>query len=291
MAKKTKGKHHELEQAPWLSDLLRVDTGFRLEDVDPGSSPGFSGGKKDGAAALSARSPELGAWQERLHADSTAGASRRLLLVIQGMDTAGKGGIVRHVVGAMDPEGVRATAFKAPTQEERQHDFLWRIRNALPRPGRIGVFDRSHYEDVLVVRVHDLVEPSQWRARYAEINAFERELVADGTTVVKVMLHISKDEQKDRLGKRLDHPEKYYKYNPGDLVERGFWDDYMEAYQVALTRCSTKDAPWFVVPADHKWYARYAVQTLLLETLERMDPPWPPADYDVAEQKALLADS
>lgn len=198
---------------------------------------------------------------------------------------------MRHVVGAMDPEGVRATAFKAPSKEEREHDFLWRIRNALPGPGRIGVFDRSHYEDVLVVRVHDLVEPSQWRERYALINAFERELVADGTTVVKVMLHISKAEQKERLGARLVDPEKYYKYNPGDLVERGFWDDYMEAYQVALTRCSTKDAPWFVVPADHKWYARYAVQTLLLEALERMDPPWPPAGYDLDEQRALLAES
>ncbi|GAA1896263.1 polyphosphate kinase 2 family protein [Lapillicoccus jejuensis] len=286
MSKKTK-----VADVHSLADELRVGKGFRLADVDPGSTPGFDGGKKAGAALLWERLDELGDWQEKLHAESTAGSERRLLLVVQGMDTAGKGGIMRHVVGAMDPEGVRATAFKKPTDEERRHEFLWRIRNALPGPGRVGVFDRSHYEDVLAVRVHDLVEPAEWRGRYAIINAFERDLVRDGTTVVKVMLHLSRDEQKARLTKRLDRPDKYYKYNPGDVDERGYWDDYMEAYQVALTRCSTTAAPWYVVPADHKWYARLAVQTLLLDAFERLDPQWPPASYDVAAEQRRLAES
>ena len=207
------------------------------------------------------------------------------------MDTSGKGGIMRHVVGAADPEGVRATAFKVPTEEERSHDFLWRITRALPTPGQIAVFDRSHYEDVLVVRVHDLVAPAEWEQRYDQINAWEQGVVEAGTTIVKVMLHVGRDEQKARLAERLDRPDKYYKFNPGDIDERLYWDDYMAAYQDALTRCSTDVAPWHVVPANHKWYARYAVQQLLLAALEGLDPQWPPADFDVDEQKARLAAS
>jgi PPK2 family polyphosphate:nucleotide phosphotransferase len=211
------------------------------------------------------------------------------LLVLQGMDTSGKGGIVRHVLGAVDPQGVAMTAFKAPTAEERAKGFLWRIRRALPDAGYIGVFVRSHYEDVLVVRVRGLVPRATWQRRYATINAFEKSLVAKGTTVVKVMLHISKEEQRDRLAERLERPDKHWKYNPRDIDERRLWSDYAEAYQVALTRTSTDPAPWFVVPADHKWYARWAVQQLLLDHLRDLDPQWPEADFDVEAEKERLA--
>ncbi len=187
-----------------FADALRVSEGFTLADVDPRSTPAFSGGKQEGKDALLAADVELDDLQERLYAGATAGRRQRVLLVIQGMDTSGKGGIMRHVVGAVDPQGVELTAFKAPTEEERRHPFLWRIRRALPGPGMIGVFDRSHYEDVLIVRVHDLVPPAQWRRRYATINAFEQQLVDDGVTLVKVMMHISSDEQRSRLQERLD---------------------------------------------------------------------------------------
>ena len=285
MAKKTK----KVLDAQRLADRLAVREGFELAGVDPGSSPGFDGGKADGEAALAAGVPRLGELQERLWAQSRAGDPRSILLVVQGMDTSGKGGIMRHVVGAADPQGVRHTAFKAPTAEEREHDFLWRIRKALPQPGEIGVFDRSHYEDVLVVRVHDLVPRAVWSRRYATINRFEAGVVKAGTTIVKVMLHVSRDEQKVRLAERLASPEKYWKYNPRDVDERARWDDYQEAYQVALTRCSPAGAPWHVVPADKKWYARWAVQQLLIDALEDIDPHWPAATFDVDAEKLRLA--
>ena len=271
-----------------LADHLRVDTGFTLAEVDPDATPGFTAGKSAGKRALAKHAAEVGEWQERLFAESRAGAKRSVLLVIQGLDTSGKGGIMRHVVGQADPEGIRATAFKAPSAEERKHDFLWRVRNALPNPGQVGVFDRSHYEDVLIVRVHDLVSKEEWSGRYAQINAFEREVAAADIRMVKVMLHISKDEQKVRLAERLDRPDKHYKWNSGDIVERERWDDYMEAYQVALTRCSTKNAPWHVVPANRKWYARYAVQQLLLEAFQDLAPTWPDMGLDVDAERARL---
>jgi PPK2 family polyphosphate:nucleotide phosphotransferase len=271
-----------------LADRLRVGPGFRLADADPRATPGFDGGKTAGTAALAAGSERVSDLQERLFAGAST-HGRSVLLIVQGMDTAGKGGIMRHVVGAVDPQGVRITAFKAPTPQERQHDFLWRIRSALPEPGMIGVFDRSHYEDVLVVRVHDLVPRAVWQRRYASINRFEQGVVAQGCVMVKVMLHVSREEQKKRLTQRLERPDKYWKYNPGDVDERMRWDDYQEAYEVALTRCSTDAAPWFVVPADRKWYARWAVQQLLLDALDSIDPQWPPADFDVEHEKARLA--
>ena len=233
--------------------------------------------------------PELSELQERLYAESTAGGVRATLLVLQGMDTSGKGGIMRHVVGSVDPQGVRYTAFKAPTKEEQQHPFLWRIRKALPRPGQLGVFDRSHYEDILIVRVHDLVPPATWGRRYGLINSFEQKVAQGGTTIVKVVLHISRDEQKARLMERLERPDKHWKYNPSDVDERKFWPEYQQAYQVAIERCSTEHAPWFVVPADRKWYARLAVQQLLVEHLRAMAPQWPPATFDVEAEKARLA--
>jgi PPK2 family polyphosphate:nucleotide phosphotransferase len=209
--------------------------------------------------------------------------------VVQGMDTSGKGGIMRHVVGSVDPQGVSYTAFKAPTKEEREHPFLWRIRKALPGPGQIGVFDRSHYEDVLIARVHNLVSPATWGRRYGQINSFEETVTRSGTIIVKVMLHISSDEQKARLTERLERPEKHWKYNPADVDEREHWPAYQQAYQVAIDKCSTQDAPWFVIPADRKWYSRLAVQQLVVEHLRTMAPQWPAATFDVEAEKARLA--
>jgi PPK2 family polyphosphate:nucleotide phosphotransferase len=273
-----------------FTETLRVTQGFELADVDPSSTPGFDGDQDAGEKALADFEDELGDLIERLHAESTSGGKRSVLLVVQGMDTAGKGGIMRHVV-SVNPENVKATAFRAPTEEEKAHDWLWRIEKALPGHGQIGVFDRSHYEDVLIVRVHDLVPEETWSRRYAEINAFERQVIRGGTKIIKVMLHISKEEQRDRLQERLERPDKYYKYNPGDVDERACWDAYMEAYQVALTKCSTVGAPWHVVPADNKWYARLAVQQLLLEAMRDMDLRWPGADFDIETEKARLAAS
>ncbi len=274
-----------------FADALRVGEGFILADCDSRSTPGFDGDKAAGEEALAARAGEISQFQERLYAESKGEGKRSLLLVVQGMDTSGKGGIMRHVVGQMDPQGVRYTAFKAPTKEERAHPFLWRIRNALPHPGQVGVFDRSQYEDVLIVRVHELVPRATWSRRYAQINDFEAKAVADGTTIVKVMLHISSDEQKARLAERLEREDKHWKYNPGDVDERLHWPEYQAAYQAVLEKTSTAAAPWYVVPADRKWYARLAVQNLVLEHLTRMDPQWPPADYDVEAEKQRLAKS
>ncbi|WP_084343230.1 PPK2 family polyphosphate kinase [Piscicoccus intestinalis] len=274
-----------------FSQLLRVGEGFVLADLDPASTPGFTGSKKDGERALAAGVDEISALQERLYAQARGGSKERLLLVVQGMDTSGKGGIMRHVVGLMDPQGVDLTAFKAPTPEEKKHPFLWRIRRALPKPGQVGVFDRSHYEDVLIVRVRNLVPSSTWNRRYSQINTFESSAAKDGITMIKVMLHISKAEQGQRLLERLERPDKHWKYNPGDVDERSRWEDYEVAYQVALERTSTDVAPWYVVPADRKWYARMAVQRLVLEHLRALDPQWPPADFDVEEEKRRLAET
>jgi len=268
---------------------LEAGPGFVLSERDPRSTPAYDGDKADGGELLAATVPELGDLQERLYADSKAGGTAAVLLVVQGMDTSGKGGIMRHVVGSVDPQGVRYTAFKAPTKEESEHPFLWRIRNALPRPGQIGVFDRSHYEDVLIARVHNLVPPATWGRRYGQINTFEQTVAQAGTTVIKVMLHISSDEQKARLTTRLERPNKHWKYNPADVDERECWPAYQQAYQVAIEKCSTEPAPWFVVPADRKWYARLAVQQLVVEHLRAMAPKWPDATFDVEAEKARLA--
>ncbi len=287
MARKT-SKGPTAAATTW-TETLRAGPGFDLLGLDPGSTPGFDGGRRAGEALLAALAERIADLQERLYAESTEGGHRALLLVVQGMDTSGKGGIMRHVIGAMDPQAIKHTAFKVPTPEERSHPFLWRIRNALPRPGQIGVFDRSQYEDVLVVRVHDLVPRATWSRRYEQINRFEHGVVERGTAIVKVMLHISADEQKVRLGERLDRPDKYWKFNPGDIDERERWPGYMEAYQAAIDKCSTEVVPWFVVPANAKWYARLAVTNLVLEALEAMAPQWPPPSFDVEEQRRRLA--
>lgn len=268
--------------------ILRFQPGSRIADLDTDASPGFAGSKED-AGILGERSARFAGLQEMLYANGKLGDRRSVLLVLQGMDTAGKGGLVEHVVGAGSPMGIRYTGFGKPTEEERSHHYLWRINKALPPAGHIGVFDRSHYEDVLVVRVHNLVPPSEWEKRYDEINAFESELVDSGMTLVKVAMFVSLDEQKRRLAERLERPDKYWKYNPGDLEERKLWPAYQEAYQAVLDRTSTDYAPWYVLPCDKKWYARLAVTELLIEALKDMKMSWPPADFDVEAEKKKLA--
>ncbi|OLT53116.1 polyphosphate kinase [Cellulosimicrobium sp. CUA-896] len=269
--------------------MLRARDGFDLASLDRSSTPGFSGGKAAGRALVAQHADELSDLQERLFAEGRTGGSRSVLLVLQGMDTAGKGGIVRHVVGLVDPQGVAHRSFGVPTAQELRHHFLWRVRRELPRPGYIGVFDRSHYEDVLVARVRELVEPAVLDRRYDEINRFEAKAVASGTTVVKVALVVSYEEQRARLAERLERPDKHWKYDPSDVDSRALWPAYQDAYQVMLDRTSTDTAPWHVVPADRKWFARLAVSELLLDALRRLDLGWPAAGFDVEEEKRRLA--
>ncbi len=278
-----------------ISQLLRVPHGpVSMADLDPSATPGYPGkGKADAPALTEALGPQVSDLQEMLYASgrSNPETAPRVLVVLQGMDTSGKGGVIRHAMGLVDPQGIDLTAFKAPTEEERKHDYLWRIRNALPGAGKIGIFDRSHYEDVLVVRVESIVPEDVWSRRYDEINAFEAELVAGGTRIIKCMLNVSSDEQKARLAERLEDPSKHWKYNPADVYSRKKWPAYMEAYEALLEQCNTVAAPWYVIPADRKWYRNWAVAELLRETLAGMPLAWPPAEFDVEVEKARVAAS
>jgi PPK2 family polyphosphate:nucleotide phosphotransferase len=279
-----------------LCELLRVDrsgetsdatSGVDLGSSDPGATPGFDGGKKAGKAALAALSDEITELQAKLMAHGYTGGPQRVLVILQGMDTSGKGGAVKHAVGLLDPGGLRLKSFRKPTAEELRHDFLWRIRKELPGAGQIGIFDRSHYEDVLIARVHGLAPPEEIERRYGAINTFEQRLVDGGTTVLKCLLHISEDEQRDRLLARLDDPTKVWKFRPEDVDERGHWPDYQAAYQTALERCS-RAAPWYVIPSNHKWYRSLAIASLLRTALAELDLSWPAPDFDVEEQRARL---
>jgi len=261
-----------------------------LSTIASDATPQFAGTKKDAQRLL----PEIGRRlmdsQELLFANGIAGTTdRKVLMLLQGMDTSGKGGTLRHVAGLVDPQGLAIASFKAPTDEERRHDFLWRIERRLPEPGMIGVFDRSHYEDVLIGRVRALADAEEIERRYDEINAFEQRFVDGGGVLLKCFLHISADDQKERLAERLDDPTKYWKYNPGDLDERELWDDYQRAYEIVLERCSTDAAPWYVVPAGRKWYRNWAIATMLGEVLDDLGLQWPAADFDVETQKRRLA--
>jgi len=272
-----------------VTELLRVPPGrVRLDRIGTRDTPGFDGGKAAGKKALSALGPQVSDLQERLFAEGVSGGSRNMLLVLQGMDTSGKGGTIRHSIGQLDPQGVDLASFKVPTPEEKEQGFLWRITRALPGRGKIGIFDRSHYEDVLAAKVRKVVPDGTVQARYDAIDEFEAELVAGGTTVVKCFLHISKDEQLERLQARLDDPKKHWKFSPGDVDDRRLWDEYQRCYEIAIERCNTEAAPWFVVPADRKWYRNWAVTSLLREHLERMDLRWPRADFDVEEERRRL---
>ena len=274
-----------------IADAVRLTSGpVDLTAIETDAAPGFEGKKADGKVALEAMAEELADLQERLWAERTAGSRRRILLVLQGMDTSGKGGVLRHTIGLVDPQGVHITSFKAPTEEELAHDFLWRIEKGVPEAGFIGVFDRSHYEDVLIARVQEFAGPEELERRYGAINDFEARLVDDGVTIIKCMLHVSAGEQKARLQERLDNADKHWKYNPGDLDQRAHWAAYREAYEIALERTHTDVAPWHVVPADKKWFRNLAVGELLLDALRGLDLQWPAADFDVEAEKARLAE-
>jgi PPK2 family polyphosphate:nucleotide phosphotransferase len=254
-------------------ELHRIEPGrgidlSKLPTLDTSAAPGD---KAVTVAALEGLAQRLAELQEVLYAERR----RRVLVVLQGLDTAGKGGIIEHVIGAVNPVGLRVTSFKAPTEEERARDYLWRVHAHVPASGELGVFDRSHYEDVLAVRVEGLVPKAQWKRRYAHIRAFERLLADEGTTIVKVLLHLSRGEQKRRLEARLSEPHKRWKLNPEDLRTRERWDDHQAAFEDAIVRTATPHAPWHVVPADSKWYARWAVATILVARLEALDLRWP----------------
>lgn len=284
-----KGKKKDGEPAR-LSEVLRLPVGgsVDLSTYDARDTPAGPDGKAAGLAAVADMRDDLAELQERLWAASTAGDRRRLLLILQGTDTSGKGGTVKHVAGMFNPAGCRIRGFKAPNHEERRHPFLWRIRRALPEAGEIGIFDRSHYEDVLVARVRELAPHREIAHRYEEINRFEKSLADDGVTLVKCFLHLSYEQQGRRLLQRLDNPAKHWKFSTGDVEDRTLWPEYRKAYEIALTRCSTPQAPWFLVPADRKWYRNWAIGTLLLEHLRALDPRYPRAGFDVEESRRQL---
>ncbi|WP_369130258.1 PPK2 family polyphosphate kinase [Modestobacter roseus] len=274
-----------------LRRALRVPPApVRLSGLDPRSTPLVPGDKERTREVMRVDAERLAELQQRLYAEATGGGRRRVLLVLQGMDTSGKGGVVKHVVGAMEPHGVQVAAFGRPTPEELRHSFLWRVRKALPGPGKVGVFDRSHYEDVLIGRVRQLAAPEVIERRYREITRFERQLVADDVTVVKVFLHLSPWEQKQRLLARLDDSTKRWKFDPSDVDERALWPEYQEAYATAMERTDTDTTPWYVVPADRKWYRNWAVGRLLLETLTALQPRLPEPTWDVDEQRDRLVE-
>ena len=256
------------------STLVKADDKIKLSKIDTRAKS--VDGKEEGRALSALLRVRLLDLQERLYAEN----KRSLLLVFQAMDTGGKDGAIRKLMTGLDPAGVRITSFKAPSVEELSHDFLWRVHQHAPADGMIGVWNRSHYEDVLIVRVHKMIEKAKWEQRYENINNFEKMLHDNGTVIVKFFLMISKDEQKERLQDRLDEPDKNWKFNPGDLAERKLWDDYLEAYQDMLRACSTEIAPWYVVPADRKWARSLAIMQKVVEVLEEMNPQVPKVDFD-----------
>jgi len=267
-----------------LSKALRAEgSRIRLADWNPSSTPGCKD-KDEAAIRLEKNLVRIDELQYALYAEGR----RSLLIVLQGMDTSGKDGVIRRVMTAFNASGTRVTSFKVPTADEAAHDFLWRIHHAAPAKGQVGIFNRSHYEDVLVVRVHELVPEKVWSRRYDEINEFERHLIVHGTTVLKFYLHISRAEQKKRLLARLEEPDKHWKFSEADLAERVHWKEYQRAYEDALRKCSPKRAPWYVIPADSKWYRDLAISEILAETLTEMKPEPPKVKLDVKKLKAEL---
>lgn len=259
---------------------VRPRGAIRLAKIDAKDTAPFRD-KKDVAEALDRNIARLNELQYRLYAENR----RAVLVILQGMDTSGKDGTIRHVMTGLNPQGCTVTPFKKPSDEELDHDFLWRIHKAVPARGEIGIFNRSHYEDVLVVRVHNLAPGVPWKDRYAQINAFEKLLVENGTAVLKFFLHIDRDEQRDRLRDRLKDRSRHWKLSEADFSERRYWADYQRAYEDALSQCSTPWAPWYVIPANRKWFRNWAVSQILVETLEEMDPKFPRSTVDVRKIK------
>jgi PPK2 family polyphosphate:nucleotide phosphotransferase len=258
----------------------RVKPGKRIsiKDWDPKERSGFMGDKQASEKQLAEYTGQLESLQEILYAEH----KHKLLIVLQGMDTSGKDGVIRRVFEGVNPQGVRVASFKVPTAEELSHDFLWRVSKQVPASGEIVIFNRSHYEDVLVVRVHDLVPPKIWGARYKAINDFERNLAEEGTTILKFFLHIDKEEQKERLQERLDEPTKQWKFDAGDLKERALWREYMEAYEQVMNETSTDWAPWYIVPANRKWYRNLVISGIIVETLQSLKMAYPKPKEDLS---------
>lgn len=252
-----------------------------LKDWDPNDKSEFKEGKEDGREYLLQLNQRIDELQELLYAEH----KHKVLIVLQAMDTGGKDGTIRNVFEGVNPQGVHIVSFKKPSEEELDHDYLWRVHQHTPGKGEIVVFNRSHYEDVLVVRVHNLVPKEVWRRRYEQINNFERMLAEEGTTILKFYLHIDKDEQAQRLQERLDDPQKLWKFNPGDLAERKLWGDYMEAYEDVLNKTSTEWAPWYIVPANRKWYRNLVVATTIIEALEGLQMKFPEASEEWRKMK------
>ena len=262
-------------------DRYRIPPGVQvdLSSIDPADATGFEGAKHDAKIELGRLVRRLAELQHKMWAED----KHKLLVVLQAMDSGGKDGTIRKVFGGVNPQGVHVANFKAPTPEELAHDYLWRVHAHTPGNGEIAVFNRSHYEDVLIVRVLDLVPPERWSRRYDHIAAFEQRLVDEGTTIVKFYLHISKEEQKKRFQERLDDPTKNWKFNPGDLEHRDRWDDYMAAFEAVFEKTSTEQAPWYVVPADRKWFRNIVIAQTLVDTLEGLDMHYPEPEFDVSE--------
>ena len=257
--------------------LLKLGEKIDLNDFDPSDTEGFKGGKKLANTKQLELTKELDSLQELLYAEHL----HKVLIVLQAMDTGGKDGTIRRVFEGVNPQGVRVASFKVPTPIEMDHDYLWRIHQEMPGKGEMVIFNRSYYEDVLVVRVHELMPPDEWKQRYEQINNFEKILYEEGTTILKFFLHISPDEQKQRLQDRLKDDTKQWKFNPGDLKERQLWKKYMHAYEDVLSQTSTDYAPWFVVPADRKWYRDWVVAKTIIDTLKSLDMKYPKAAFDV----------
>jgi PPK2 family polyphosphate:nucleotide phosphotransferase len=251
--------------------LVKSGEKVKLSEWDPNDTAGFKGGKKEGLAEVENLNTKLEELQELLFAEH----KHKVLIVLQAMDTGGKDGVIRRVFDGVNPQGVRVAGFKVPTQEELDHDYLWRVHKVAPGKGEMVIFNRSHYEDVLVVRVHNYVPPEVWKKRFEQINQFERLLAENGTTILKFFLHIGLDEQKERLQARLDEPAKRWKFRLGDLEERKLWNNYMQAYEDVLSKTSTGYAPWFIVPANRKWYRDLIVSSVLVEALQNLNMKFP----------------
>jgi PPK2 family polyphosphate:nucleotide phosphotransferase len=259
--------------------LIKPGTKVKLSQWDPNDTDGFKGGKQAGLDELTKLDHKLDGLQDLLYAEH----KHRVLVVLQAMDTGGKDGVIRHVFEGVNPQGVRVASFKVPSAEELDHDYLWRVHKAAPGAGEMVIFNRSHYEDVLVVRVHGLITPEACESRYDQINAFERLLTETGTTILKFFLHIDPDEQKKRLQARLDDPTKHWKFNLADLQERKLWPEYMKAYEEALSKTSTDHAPWYLVPSNHKWYRNLVVSSVLVEAFKSLDLKYPESQENLKD--------
>jgi PPK2 family polyphosphate:nucleotide phosphotransferase len=270
-------------------EQYRIEPGkkFKLEDYSPDDLGNFDGRKQKGMEKLAECRAEIDTLQELLYSEH----KHKILIVLQAMDGGGKDGTIRAVFDGVNPQGVKVTSFKTPTPIELDHDYLWRIHSQTPGKGEIVVFNRSHYEDVLVVRVHNLVSKDVWKRRYEQINNFEQQLAEEGTTILKFFLNISLDEQKERFLERLEMPEKRWKFNPGDLEERKLWPDYMKAFEEAIARTSTKWAPWYVVPANRNWYRNLVVASVIADTMKSLKMEYPNPQIDVEAFKKQLAES